>query len=98
MRLVEFFLQPLILTTQLLVFASQRMSLRLWSALLREGLLHRGIAFAPPVGQHGRIYSLAPQQRSNGAVSGGGISLLQNPLFVFRAELAPLRFGRHLRI
>jgi hypothetical protein len=31
-------------------------------------------------------------------MSGTTIHFFQNPLLVFRAELAPLRFRRHLRI
>jgi hypothetical protein len=94
----QFLLQTLILASQLFVFSGQRITLRARTSLLRKRFVNCGVAFlAPPVQRRG-INSFAPQHGADAAVPGSALDVLQNPLLVFRAELAPLRLGRHLRI
>jgi hypothetical protein len=60
--------------------------------------MHSRIAFLAPAVQRRGINPFPPQHGANAAVPGGLIHFVQNPLLVFRAELAPLRLCRYLRI
>ena len=65
---VSFFqlsLQPLILTAQLFIFTSQRIPMRLRTALLRERFVQRRITLFPPTVQRRGINPLAPQNHIN---------------------------------
>ena len=77
-----------------------RIASGLRAALMRgQTFQHAALAFAPPGDQMRRVQTLAPEQGPDAAgLSGRGIGLLQNALFVFSRERPTLGVGDHLRV
>jgi hypothetical protein len=92
--------QALVFPTEFLHLFLLRIASGLGAALMRgQTLEHAGLPLAPPCDQVRRVQPLAPKQGADAAgLSGRGIGLCQDALFVFSRKRPALGVGDHLRI
>ena len=90
--------QTLVFPPEFLHLFLLRIASGLGAALMRgQTFQHASLPFAPPSYQVRRVQPFAPEQGTDAAgLSGRGICLLQDALFVFSRERPALGVGDHL--